>query len=379
MSRFWIVGALACWCACGPLSPPGADAGVDGGGATGGGGGTATGGGATGGGGAATGGGGGGTTGGGGGSTGGGGGGAMQDAGVPPLTWSSVAVTGSPSTLEIRGLDGTANDLWAVQKLGDVLHSTGGAFAWQFKLDFGAVDVAVAGSTVVVVQDRAIRTCTSNCTVATSYATLALLDSGKSWDLTGVSACAVSPTQIFAVINDTSSMGHLFEWNGTTWTRGAPLGLKYPSRCWVDASGTVFVAGQDKVVVAQSPSPLTTDSSFFFHGAVVDGAAWVVGQKDQIFRRPAGGAWAPVGSPGSSNDLLRAVGGLRGDEVFFFGNFSNTRGNGYVWNGSQLSSAGSLLPGFDAQSLVFVVRRVGDTLYVAGSNPSGPVIARGRR
>ncbi|MFZ5439523.1 MAG: hypothetical protein ACOZQL_05925 [Myxococcota bacterium] len=364
--------------ACGPLSSPG-DAGATGGGsATGGG--FATGGG----GGSATGGGGGSATGGGGGATGGGG-------GLPaPLTWSSVGLADAPSGSHIVGLSGAANDLWAVQDYNSgVFHSTGGGFTRLFSLQDGAVGLYASGGTVVILQGRAIRTCTppAPCTQESDFARLDLLNSAMSWNLFGEAVCGRGPTQIAAIVSNTQSLAELFEWNGTSWTRtNGNLGVANPSRCWYGDDGALYVSGEDGLVHydqgAATPIVLTTDGTGFNGGMTVAGTSWVAGWKEHV-ARGTGTSFTPV-TPlnGSGMQVLYAAGGLRADEVFFFGYYvsSNAQGNGFRWDGATLRPVGDLLPGFGQGSTVRLLHVTGpNELYVAGGDGTRPLVARARR
>ncbi len=370
--------------ACGPLGPPKADGGAGGGGSlfgggTGGNSGGGSGGGVTGGGtgGGSTGGGtgGGGVTGGGtgGGSTGGGGG------AVGPLTWANVSIGGVTSSSYIIAISGTANDLWAAQDTGYVFHSAGGAFSLQFPIQYGVKDLYANGGTVVLVQGRSIRTCTANCTTDTAFADYSLI---SPYNLTAEAACGRGPNDITVIVSDTQNMAQVFQWNGTMWTRtNSNLGIAYPRACWFDEGGVLYVAGQDEVARSDSGATtietLSNNLSTYYSGASVGGTQWVVGQGGYIGRRN-GTTWTKVTGPSTS--ILWAVGGLSANELYAFGYWDSTAGNGVKWNGTTLSSAGNLLPGTGSQSTIRAMLVTGpNEIYAVGNNQSGPIIVRGRR
>lgn len=372
--------------ACGPLGPPKTDGGTGGGGSlfTGGG----TGGGFTGGGtgGGTTGGGtGGGSTGGGGGVTGGGtgGGGATGGGGgaLAPLVWSSMAISGATSTSYIIALSGSATDLWAAQDTGYVFHSTGGAFSLQFPIQYGVKDLYANGGTVVIVQTRSIRTCTSNCTTDTAFADYSLLNG--TYNLFGEAVCGRGPNDITVVVSDTQNMGQLFEWNGTTWTRtNSNLGIAYPRACWFDEAGVLYVVGQDEVarseMGATTIETLSTNSTGYYGGGSVAGTQWIVGPGHYVARRTGPATWTKF--PVTTSSTLWVVGGLSANEVYAFGYWETSAGNGFKWNGTTLSPVGNLLPGTGLQSSIHAMLVTApNELYVAGNNQSGPIIIRGRR
>jgi hypothetical protein len=393
MRRIAYLGLVVALVGCGPLTPPGGDAGVgggSGGGATGGGGGaTGGGGGSTGGGGGSTGGGG-GSTGGGGGATGGGGGatgggGGSTDAGLPPLTWSSISISGSTSSTPILGLSGAAGNVWALQESGALFRSTGAAFQLVTSFQYGGKGLYVSGSTVVVMQTRRLLTCTSGCTQATDYAPLELLDSGKNYNLFGETVCGRGPSDITAIVSDTNNVAQLFRWDGSTWTReSSDLGVRYPRACWYDGAGVLYVVGEAKVVRydqgAATPETLPGQGlTVYYGGADIGGEQYVVGPSHYIARRN-GGTWQQFSVSTSSPGTLWVVGGLSATEAFAFGYYHSTAGNGFTWNGSTWRNSGDLLPGFGSQSLARTLFVTGPgELYVGGASSSGPVIARGRR
>lgn len=378
-------------CACGPLGPPRADSGTGGGSAVGGGTGSTGGGLATGGGAGTTGGG--FAMGGGAGTTGGGspsdagldaGVDGGVDAGLPPLVWSNMALTNATSSSYIIGLSGEQGDLWAVQDTGHLFRSTGGAFVHQFSFDYGAHDVYAAGGMVVILQTRAILTCTSGCTQLSDFTRLDLLNSAINWNLFGETLCGQGTSRVVAIVVNTSNQAQLMEWNGTTWSRTAnDLGVVHPRGCWFDAQDRLFVVGQDGVVIEDNggftPVSLSSNFTTYTSGVSFGDTNWVVGQQGYV-ASGMGTTFTKLVTGGGS--ILWAAGGLSADELYFFGYWSSTNGigNGFKWNGAQLQPVGNLLPGFGAQSTVRVIHRVSDTeLYVAGTNGNGPAIARGRR
>ncbi|MBL8916919.1 MAG: hypothetical protein JNM17_39815 [Archangium sp.] len=372
--------------ACGPLTPQ-RDGGTGGGGGNpffgggiGGGTGAGTTGGANGGGGGATGGGatGGGTTGGGGTATGGGG-------GLAPLTWAAMGLSGATSTSYIIGLSGSTNDLWAIQDTGHLFHSTGGVFTWQFAFQYGAKDLYASGGTVVMIQTRSIRTCTSGCTQEADFQTLDLLNSGMNWNLFGEALCGRGPNQITAVVSDTQDRGQLFEWNGSMWTRtNSNLPIDSPRACWFDSNGGLYIAGEDAMVFydqgAATAVPLSNNFTIYYGGAFVEGSTYVVGPSDYV-ARGTGSSIARISMPGAGQ-LFHAVGGLRGDEVFAVGYYTSTNGvgNGLLWNGTQFRPLGDKFPGFGSGSTGRVVHvTTPNEIFIAGGDGAGPLIARGRR
>jgi len=385
MRLFPVLVVASLVCGCGALTP-GKDAGVGGGGGSlfGGGVGGGTGGGTTGGG---TGGGttGGGTT--GGGTTGGGttGGGTGTGGGSAALAWTSIGIGGSTSTSYVIALTGSATDLWAAQDTGPLFHSTGGAFTFQFSFQYGVKDLYASGGTVVMIQTRAIRTCTSGCTHDADFQQLDLLNSGMNWNLFGEAVCGTSPTNIVAVVSDTNNRGQLFEWHGSSWVRtNTNLPIDNPTHCWFDDAGHLYISGEDAVVYydqgAATPVALSNNFTSYTSGAFVGGSAWVVGPYDYV-AKGAVNTFTPVTLAGAGQ-LLHAVGGLSATEVFAFGYYTSTNrvGNGYRWNGTALSPVGDLIPGFGSGSTVRVVHVTGpNELYVAGGDGSGPLVARARR
>ncbi|PZR18779.1 MAG: hypothetical protein DI536_02550 [Archangium gephyra] len=382
--------------ACGPLGPPRGDAGAGGGGgtflplgggagSTGGGvgstGGGETGGGSSTGGGAATGGGGMTTTGGGTATTGGGSG---VDAGLAPLTWSNMAISGATSTSYVIGLSGEKNNLWAVQDTGHLFRSTTGGFVHQFSFPYGAHDVYASGNLVVLLQTRAIRTCITDCTQLANFAQFDLLNSGANLNLFGETLCGQGTSRVVAIVSDTDNDAQVMEWNGSTWTRTASdIGVRYPRGCWFDEQDRLWVIGQDAVVFddggAFTPIPLSSNFTTYTAGVSFAGTQWLAGQYGYV-ASVAGTTVTPRNSGG--DNILWAAGGLSADEIFFFGYWTGTNavGNGFKWDGSQLRPVGNLLPSFGSGSTVRVIHKVSDTeLYVAGTNGSGPAIVRGRR
>ena len=331
-----------------------------------------------------TGGGTGGSTGGGGGSTGGGtGGGATGGGGGSPaaLTWASITLTSATSMTPVLGVSGSVNDVWAVQESGHLFHSTGNAFDLQFGIQSGARALYANSGTVVIVQTRSIRTCTANCTTEAAFSNFSLL-SGP-YNLFGEAACGQGPNDITVIVSDTGSMAEVFHWNGTAWTRtNANLGVAYPNACWFDATGALFVVGQDDVVRSESgastPEHLSTNSTSYYGGVDVAGTSWVVGPNSYVARRSASGVWTPLTT--STSTTLWAVGGLSANEIYAFGFYNSTVGNGFKWNGTNLAPAGNLLPNTGTGSVIRTVLVTGpNEIFAAGENPSGPIIIRGRR
>lgn len=291
-----------------------------------------------------------------------------------------MAITGVTSTSYIIGISGTATDLWAVQDTGYLFHSTGGAFALQTPIQYGAKALYASGGTVVIMQTRAIRTCTANCTSEAAFATFDLL--GGSFNLFGEAVCGRGPNDITAVVSDTTSMAQLFHWDGVSWTRtNANLGVQYPNACWYDAAGGLNVVGQDVVVRtdmgATTTETLSTNSSAYNGGIEVGGTSWVVGANHYVARR-SGSTWTPF--PVTTSSTLYAVGGLSENEVYALGYYATTVGNGFKWNGTTLTPLGNILPNTGMQSAIrSMIVTAPNELYLGGSNTSGPIIIRGRR
>lgn len=301
------------------------------------------------------------------------------------MTWVSMGISGATSSSYIIAMSGSSTDLWAVQDTGHLFHSTGGVFAWQFAFQYGAKDLYASGGTVVMIQTRAIRTCTSGCTQDADFQTLDLLNSGMNWNLFGEALCGRGPNQISAVVSDTNNRGQLFEWNGATWTRtNTNLPIDEPRACWFDANGGLYIAGRDAVVFydqgAASAAALSNDFTGYTGGAVVDGQAYIVGPSDYV-ARGTGTNFTRISMPGAGQ-LFHAVGGLSGSEVFAVGYYTSTNsvGNGLLWNGSQFRPLGDKFPGFGSGSTARVVHVTTPTeIFIAGGDGSGPLIARGRR
>lgn len=310
----------------------------------------------------------------GGGATGGGG-------GIAPLTWASMAISGATSTSYIIGLSGSATDVWAAQDTGYLFHSTGGAFSLAFNIQYGVKSLYANGGTVVLVQTRSIRTCTADCTNLASYADFSLLNGP--YNLFGEAACGRGPNDITVVVSDTQNMGQVFQWNGTVWTRtNSNLGIAYPRACWFDAAGVLYVVGQDEVSRTDSGATTieTLSSNFtgYYGGADVAGTQWLVGPNHYVARRTGAGTWTPF--PVTSSSTLWVVGGLSANEVYAFGYYESSIGNGFKWNGATLAGVGNLLPATGTQSLIrSMLVTAPNELYVAGSNQAGPIIIRGRR
>lgn len=358
--------------ACGPLGPN-VDGGMGGGGFAFGGG-TTTGGGASSGGGSAT-----------------GGGGANTGGGTPltPLTWNLMGVSGATSTSYVIGLSGDEGDLWAVQDTGGLFHATTGAFQKQFAFQYGAIDLFASGGTVVMIQTRTIRTCTAPapCTQDADFQTLDLLNSGMNWNLFGEALCGTSANHIAAVVSDTNSIGQLFEWDGTQWTRTlANLGLTNPHACWFDPQGRLFISGEDGAVMvdqgAATPITLSANGSAYYRGMTVAGTNWLVGVNDLVARGQGATLTPVVPLGGAQMQMLRAAGGLDANEVFAVGYWVSTNaiGSGFKWDGTSLKPLGATaIIGFGSGSTVRVIHRVGSSLYFGGGDSNAPLITRARR
>ncbi len=315
---------------------------------------------------------------GGGSATGGGG----QDAGAP-LTWSNMAMRDVTSTSYVIGLSGEPGNLWALQDTGHLFRSTGGEFVRQFAFTGGAKAIYASGNTVVVLQTRRIRTCTSGCTQDSDFATLDLLNSGLNWNLFGGALCAQGPSHVIAAVSDTNDRTQLFEWNGTSWARTiSNFGIDDPRACWFDVQGRLFISGEDAVAFedngAVTTIPLSANFSLYFGGANVNGTNWVTGQYGFV----ASGTGATLTALTTGGGALYAAGGLRADEVFLLGAYNPTNGvgSGYRWDGAQLRALGNSISPFGPQSAVRVIHPASATeLYLAGTDGTGPVILRGRR
>jgi len=233
----------------------------------------------------------------------------------------------------------------------------------------------------VVVRYRAILFCTMGtaCTSESMFTSIDLVPLG----LDGEAACARNASTLAVVVSDTGSMGQLYEWNGTTFTRTqTSLGVRYPRSCWYDTAGRLHVAGENKIVVyeqsAALPETLVNSGSVTFSGGFSDQtASWAVGTSGNVHRR-VGSAWAPLVT--NTTNTMSAVGGPTPDEIYVFGFWGPAYGNGFKWNGSTLTGTGNLLPSATSQSSMRVIRVTGpNELYVGGGTPSGPLIFRGRR
>ncbi len=278
----------------------------------------------------------------------------------------------------ILGLGGVAGDLWALQDNGNLYHSTGGAFALQDTFTGGVKALHVVGNTIVVVQYRSIQWCTANCTATSAFTGIDLI----SLQLDGEAACGKNATTFAVIVSDVNSMAQLYEWNGAGFTRtNQSLGVRYPRACWYDASGALNISGENKIIQydqgAATPQVITTNATTFMGGFDLEGTSWTVGQNGAVARR-TGSAWSPFTT--SSTGTLWTVGGLRADEIFAFGYFQSSVGNGYKWNGTALVPTGDLLPNGGSMSLFRSMLITSPTeLYVGGQNASGPVVVRGRR
>lgn len=315
------------------------------------------------------------TTGGGTGTTGG---------GLAPLTWSPVELSGTSSSSQIVALSGEPGNLWAAQEGGVLFHSSGAAFTQQFRFDSGGARALYAsGNVVIVLQTRAIRTCTSNCTQLSDFDQIDLLNSAASWNLTGEAVCGQGTSRLVVIVSNTDSQAQVLERIGTTWTRTTGnIGLRYPRHCWFDERGRLLIVGDDGVLIEDDGgfvlSRISEDAKSFAAGVSFGSTNWVAGQSGRV----ASGSTSFTLIPSGGDSFLWAAGGLRADEIFFFGywSYTNDIGNGFKWDGTRLVSVGNLLPGFERNSLVRVIHRVGDSeLYVAGTNSDGPAIVKGRR
>lgn len=300
------------------------------------------------------------------------------------MTWASMAITDATSSSYVIGLSGDVGNLWAVQDTGHLFRSTGGAFARQFSFSYGAVDLYASGNTVVILQTRTIRTCTSGCTQESDFATLDLLNSGMNWNLFGGALCGQGASHIVAAVSDVNDKTQLFEWNGTTWSRtNTNFGIDDPRSCWFDEQGRLFVSGEDAVAFddggAITVIPLSSNFSIYLGGTNVGGTNWVTGQYAYV----ASGSGATLTKMTNNGEsLLHAAGGLRSDEVFLLGYYNSTNavGAGFKWDGTQLRPVGNSIPQFGAQSTVRVIYPASaNELYLAGTNGTGPTIVRGRR
>lgn len=291
-----------------------------------------------------------------------------------------MALTGATSSSYIIAISGSATDLWAAQDTGYLFRSTGGAFGPPFPIQYGVKDLYASGGTVVIIQTRSIRTCTSACTSETAFADFDLLDG--TFNLYGEAVCGNGPNDITAIVSDTGSMGQVFHWDGAAWTRtNANLGVQYPRACWFDAAGALNVVGRDVVVRsdmgATSTETLSTNLTGYYGGGEVGGTSWVVGPNHYVARRNDS-TWTPFTL--STQSTLWAVGGLSANEVYAFGYFHSSVGNGFKWNGTTLTPTGNLLPNTGTQSSIRALHVTGpNELFVGGNNQAGPIIIRGRR
>lgn len=289
-----------------------------------------------------------------------------------------MSISGVTGTGPILALSGVHNDVWAIQDNGNLYHSTGGAFALVTQFSGGVKGLHVVGNLIVVLQYRAIRWCSSNCTTPTAFDTIDLVSPG----LDAEAACGKDASTIAVIVSDTSSMAQLYEWNGTTFMRtNQNLGVRYPRACWYDAAGGLNVAGEDKIINyangAASPQVITTTGTTYFGGYDAAGTGWTAGQNGTVAKR-VGSSWSKLTT--TSTNTLYAVGGPRSDEIFMFGLFQSNVGNGYRWNGTSLVPTGELLPSSGSQSVFrHLLVTSPDELFVGGSNQAGPVIVRGSR
>ena len=296
------------------------------------------------------------------------------------MSWASIALAGATSSSYIIGISGSATDLWAVQDTGYLFRSTGGAFTLQTPIQYGAKALYASGGTVVIIQTRAIRTCTANCTTEAAFASFDLL--GGNFNLVGAAVCGRGPNDITAIVSDTSRMGQVFHWDGVSWTRtNANLGVYDPKSCWFDLAGGLNVVGQDVVVRtdqgATTTETLSTTSTSYNAGFDVGGTSWVVGPNHYVARR-SGRAWTPFTL--TTTSALYMVGGPSANEVYALGYFATSVGNGFKWNGTALTPLGNILPNTGMQSMIRSMVVTGpDEMYLGGSNTAGPIIIRGRR
>jgi hypothetical protein len=160
------------------------------------------------------------------------------------------------------------------------------------------------------------------------------------------------------------------------------LGIAYPRGCWFDSAGALYVIGQDAVIRSESGATttdtLSTNLTGYYGGAEVGGTQWIVGPNHYVARQTAPRVWTKF--PVTTSSTLWTVGGLSEAEVYAFGYWETTAGNGFKWNGTALTPVGNLLPGTGSQSMIRAMLVTGpNEIYVAGSNQSGPIIIRGRR
>lgn len=377
---FAILSSLCALAACGPLSPPKNDAGAGGGGAIGGG----SGGGTTGGGAGGGGGGGvidGGTGGGSGGGSGGGAGGGTGGGLAASFTFGSVQFQDTMSSSGIVGLGGVTGDVWALQESGALLRSTNGPFTRQFTFTGGGRDLYVNGSTVVVALWRALRVCTSGCSLETDFSDFNLVSLG----LDAFAVCGRG-TAIWAITEDTMYNGGLYQLVNGQWTSLGALPIRYPRHCWVDDADVLWVAGQNGVVrydgqssVFEEVTPPQTGVTFY-GGASIGGTAWVVGGGQRIARRTGPATWVVEEHPAGSSQTLLAIGGPADAMLAIGGVQQSSRpryltSDGGTW--TEVNTALPGLPGFGAGNVVFAPSNA--LLYIGGVNDTGPWIARGTR
>jgi hypothetical protein len=286
-------------------------------------------------------------------------------------------VTGSGPIIAISG---TATNLYALQDNGNLYHSTGGAFSLVTTFAGGVKDLHVEGSLIVVLRYRAILFCSNNCTSESAFTSIDLVALG----LDAEAACGLDASHLAVVVSDTSSMGQIYEWNGTSFLRtNTNLGIRYPRHCWYEPSGAINIAGENKVVFwdqgAATPQTLIPSGNAvtFFGGFTTTDSAWAAGQNGNVQRR-MGSTWTALTT--STTNPMFTVGGPSANEIYAFGLFSSAYGNGFKWNGMTLAATGDILPNGGQQSVFQSILVTGpNEMYVGGQNTSGPVIARGRR
>ncbi len=297
------------------------------------------------------------------------------------VSWEQLALVGAGEARPVA-LTGAQHDVWAALENGQLFRSTGGDFSEAVQFS-AARDLFVTGGTVVLLQTRFLRTCTSGCDEATSYDQLDLNNSAANWNYFGVALCGEGPEHIVAVTTDTANAGKLFEWNGQTWSLGTSIPIYAPESCWFGPDGALYVAGSGGVVHlahgAMTAIALGESGGYVSRGVTLDGTAWAVGAKNLV-AKGTGIELTELPTDELSNVLL-AAGGFSGDEVYLLGSYSNLTGPGYVWNGAELKPLGRALPPFDSSAgIVRAMLRTGpQELFIAGTVGLTPVILRGRK
>jgi len=361
--------------ACGPLSPPKADAGSGGGGgATGGGMGT---GGGTGGGGSDGGTGGGVGTGGG---LGGGGGGedaGPSDAGSRDFSFSQVAVSSS-STAPILGVGGVSGALWALQQSGRLLRSSGGGLSEAFAFTGNGVGLVVQGMQVVVALARELRVCTAQCEREASYDSFDLSARGEFAE-----AVCASAMRSWAVTSNAQNDARVYRRDGTQWTSLGAVPLRYPAGCWEDATGALWIAGQGGVVRFDGTGSFIAVGGpqvLYWSGVSYGTETFVVGAAATIGRLVDGGVVDVSQHPPGATFALAAVGGPS-DAPFALGVVQGSTQPRYLrWDGSSWLGVSTSLPALVGSGSVNVVHTTSpNEVYFAGANDVGAWMVRGTR